>query len=117
MKRVVEQILEQAEREGRDGLLEHEVYRILEASGLEVPRFYFWPGAPGRELPPEVAAFLAEVPSQDVVLRLSHRRSSTNRTSADSPSRRKTGPRWPTRRDAYGKRPAGASKARTGSGF
>ena len=29
-------------------LLEHEVYALLKSAGFDVPRHFFWPGAPSR---------------------------------------------------------------------
>jgi acyl-CoA synthetase (NDP forming) len=47
-----------ARREGRDSLLEHEVYAVLGALGFAVPRHAFWAGEPGAALPADVRALL-----------------------------------------------------------
>jgi acyl-CoA synthetase (NDP forming) len=70
MSNVVETVLEHAAREGRTSLLEHEVYEILRQADLDVPRHLFWPASPESGLPEEVRQFLAEVPSEHVVLKI-----------------------------------------------
>lgn len=65
----VREILTGARRAGRNALLEHEVYELLGACGLETPRFAYWGGTPGEALPPEVGRLLEEV-SGEVVLKI-----------------------------------------------
>jgi len=70
MRETVERILAGARAEGRSSLLEHEVYEILSAAGLDVPRFIFWSGPPGATPPDDVRRFLSDLPSDDVVLKI-----------------------------------------------
>ena len=65
----VREILAKARRDGRSALLEHEVYEILAAAGLDVPRFAFWAGEPGAAVPAAVARLLAEAHGE-VVLKI-----------------------------------------------
>lgn len=69
MIEIVRGILTGARRAGRNALLEHEVYEVLRAAGIDVPRFAFWDGAPGAELPCGVAKLLGDA-SGDVVLKI-----------------------------------------------
>ncbi|HEX2757388.1 MAG TPA: acetate--CoA ligase family protein, partial [Thermoanaerobaculia bacterium] len=64
------EIFRAARQSGRATLLEHEVYAVLTAAGFDVPRYVFWPGAPGEGLPGEVQALLAAAPGDDVVLKI-----------------------------------------------
>ena len=50
-------------------LLEHEVYALLQSAGFEVPRHFFWQGAPER-VPPEVEEFLEGLGGDEVVLKV-----------------------------------------------
>lgn len=61
--------VERTERAERT-LLEHEVYGLLESTGIEAPRSLLWRGEPGASLPPDVEAFLARLPSAEVVLKI-----------------------------------------------
>jgi acyl-CoA synthetase (NDP forming) len=70
MNQKVEQILQGAKVEGRSALLEHEVYEILRAAGLDVPRYRFLAGAPGAKTGETIRAFLEEIPSEEVVLKI-----------------------------------------------
>ncbi len=74
MMRRVEMILGAAQSDGRTALLEHEVYGILGAAGIETPRWVFWPAGKGLgrdgALPPEVREFLREVPAERLVLKI-----------------------------------------------
>src|SRR5512144_2246696 len=54
-----DEVLLAARRDGRDVLLEHEVYAVLVALGFQVPQHAFWPGEPGTALPGDVRALLA----------------------------------------------------------
>jgi acyl-CoA synthetase (NDP forming) len=54
------ELLLAAGREGRDSLLEHEVYAVLAALGFAVPRHAFWAGEPGAALPAGVRALLPD---------------------------------------------------------
>ena len=54
-----DEVLLAARRDGRDALLEHEVYGVLAALGFQVPRHAFWPGEPGAALPGDVRSLLA----------------------------------------------------------
>jgi acyl-CoA synthetase (NDP forming) len=63
-------ILAAAMAEGREALLEHEVYAIARCAGLDVPRHHFWRGAPGETVTGEVSRFLSGLPSEEVVLKL-----------------------------------------------
>jgi len=58
MIETVKQILSRARGAGRSALLEHEVYEVLRAAGLDVPRFAFWDGEPAGTVPADVAALL-----------------------------------------------------------
>ena len=60
MEGAIDAILLAAQREGRDGLFEHEVYGILAAAGLEVPRHIFV-GEPGELGPGSLRGFGATV--------------------------------------------------------
>jgi len=64
------EIFRAARASGRVTLLEHEVYAVLAAAGFDVPRYVFWPGAPGEGLPGEVQELLAAAPGDDVVLKI-----------------------------------------------
>jgi acyl-CoA synthetase (NDP forming) len=55
MTDVATTILQGCRAEGREALLEPEVYALLGSCGFEVPRHAFWKGAPGAEPPLEVA--------------------------------------------------------------
>jgi acyl-CoA synthetase (NDP forming) len=70
MRESIERILEAARTKGRFSLLEHEVYAILAEAGIDVPRHRFWTGAPGAALPDEIRRFLADLPSDDAVLKI-----------------------------------------------
>ena len=63
-------VLAGARDEGRTRLLEHEVYALLHAAGFAVPRHIMWNGAPGDRLPADVLSLLAEVPGDQVVLKI-----------------------------------------------
>jgi acyl-CoA synthetase (NDP forming) len=54
----VHELLRAARLEGRDALLEHEVYAVLATLGFAVPRYAFWPGEPGAALPADVRTLL-----------------------------------------------------------
>jgi acyl-CoA synthetase (NDP forming) len=69
MMEKVTEILAGVRRAGRNALLEHEVYAMLSAVGIDVPRFAYWPGEPGSGVPGEVASLLARAPG-DVVLKI-----------------------------------------------
>lgn len=69
MMEKVTEILAGARRAGRSALLEHEVYAILSAAGIDVPRFAYWAGEPGPTVPDEVASLLASAPGE-VVLKI-----------------------------------------------
>ena len=69
MIETVKQILTGARQAGRTALLEHEVYEVLRAAGLDVPRFAYWEGEPGAAVPPGVAGLLASAPGE-VVLKI-----------------------------------------------
>ncbi len=69
MMEKVTEILAGVRRAGRNALLEHEVYAMLSAVGIDVPRFAYWPGEPGSGVPGEVANLLATAPG-DVVLKI-----------------------------------------------
>jgi acyl-CoA synthetase (NDP forming) len=64
------EIFRSARASGRSTLLEHEVYAVLQAVGFDVPKYVFWPAAPGEGLPGEVKEFLAAVPGDGVVLKI-----------------------------------------------
>ena len=51
MIETVKQILTRARGAGRSALLEHEVYEVLRAAGLDVPRFAYWDGEPAGTVP------------------------------------------------------------------
>lgn len=55
----VREILQAARGAGRSALLEHEVYAVLSAAGLDVPRHAFWEGEPGERVPETVAELLS----------------------------------------------------------
>jgi acyl-CoA synthetase (NDP forming) len=61
----IDRVFEKAEEDGRDFLLEPEVYRILKAAGLRTPKFAFIPA--GR---PVSAGLLAAFPGGEVVLKI-----------------------------------------------
>ncbi len=63
----VREILGGARRAGRTALLEHEVYGILAAAGLDVPRYAFWAGEPGSRLPDAVSSLADEAPGEFVL--------------------------------------------------
>ena len=65
----VRKILRGAREAGRSALLEHEVYGVLAAAGLDVPRYAFWPGEPGARLPDGVRKLVDEAPG-DFVLKI-----------------------------------------------
>ena len=69
MMKTVREILAGARRAGRSALLEHEVYAILAAAGIDVPRFAYWAGEPGAAVPDEVARLLEKGPGE-VVLKI-----------------------------------------------
>jgi acyl-CoA synthetase (NDP forming) len=69
MIEMVGKILAGARRAGRNALLEHEVYEVLKAAGLDVPRFAYWAGEPGPSVPDAVATLLAEA-AGEVVLKI-----------------------------------------------
>jgi len=62
-------VLARVRTAGRSALLEHEVYAVLATAGLDVPRFAYWAGEPGGDLPHEVAGLLEMAPG-DVVLKI-----------------------------------------------
>jgi len=64
------EVFRSARDSGRATLLEHEVYAVLAAAGFDVPKYVFWPGAPGEGLPGDVQAFLEAAPGADVVLKI-----------------------------------------------
>jgi len=64
------EIFHAARAGGRATLHEYEVYALLAAAGFDVPRYVFWPGAPGEGLPGEVEEFLAAVPGDGIVLKI-----------------------------------------------
>ena len=53
------------------GMLEHEVYALLQRAGFEVPRHFFWSGAP-EQVPKQIEDFLEGLGSaaDDVVLKI-----------------------------------------------
>ena len=63
------EIFRTAQAGGRATLFEHEVYALLKAAGFDVPRHAFWGGTPG-DVPADVAAFLAGLPGDEVVLKI-----------------------------------------------
>ena len=65
----VRDVLVRVRKAGRSALLEHEVYAVLQAAGLDVPRFAYWAGEPGPALPHEVASLLETAPGE-VVLKI-----------------------------------------------
>ena len=65
----VRDILAGVRRAGRSALLEHEVYEVLEAAGIAVPRHAFWEGAPGEDVPAAVSSLLAGG-TDEVVLKI-----------------------------------------------
>ncbi|MDZ4200300.1 MAG: acetate--CoA ligase family protein, partial [Kiritimatiellia bacterium] len=62
-------IWEQAIREGRNSLLEHEVYALLDAAGIAIPRHLFIPRARWND--PEVIRELAQLSEKKIVLKIS----------------------------------------------
>ena len=64
----VRKILAGARADGRDALLEHEVYGVLAAAGFDVPRWAFWEGEPGESVPDGVSGLLAG--TADVVVKI-----------------------------------------------
>lgn len=65
----VRDVLARVRKAGRSALLEHEVYAVLAAAGLDVPRFAYWAGEPGTALTDEVASLLERAPGE-VVLKI-----------------------------------------------
>ncbi len=65
----VRDVLARARAAGRSALLEHEAYAILEAAGLDVPRYAWWEGEPGADVPVQVAKLL-ELVHEEVVLKI-----------------------------------------------
>ncbi|MBM3293241.1 MAG: hypothetical protein FJY82_01825 [Candidatus Aminicenantes bacterium] len=61
----IDRIFEKAEGEGRDRLLEPEVYALLAAAGIRPPRHVFLPA--GRPVP---AGIMAAFPGEEVVLKV-----------------------------------------------
>lgn len=61
--------VEETERTERT-LLEHEVYGLLSSTGIEAPRSLLWRGEPEAPVPADVEAFLAGLPSDEVVLKI-----------------------------------------------
>ncbi len=70
MYEAVDRILQLASEDGRLALLEHEVYEILGAAGIETPRCCFWPGDPGEGMPDEIRRLVSELPGERVVLKI-----------------------------------------------
>jgi acyl-CoA synthetase (NDP forming) len=70
----VESILSAAQADDRTALFEHEVYSILGAAGIDVPRWVFWPAEQGvldtGAVPPMVQAFVADTPAERLVLKI-----------------------------------------------
>lgn len=64
------EILEAVRAAGRTTLLEQEVYALLSGAGFDVPRFFFWEGAPTDRLPVAAQAFLASLPGTGCVLKI-----------------------------------------------
>jgi acyl-CoA synthetase (NDP forming) len=60
---------------GRAALLEHEVYSLLAAAGFDVPRHFFWHGAP-EQVPTALGDFLEGIGSEgdEVVLKIASER-------------------------------------------
>ncbi len=64
------EILETVRAAGRTTLLEQEVYALLSGAGFEVPRFFFWKGAPADRLPEAAQAFVASLRGTGCVLKI-----------------------------------------------
>ena len=64
------EILESVRAAGRTTLLEQEVYALLSGAGFDVPRFFFWEGAPDDRLPEAAQAFVASLRGTGCVLKI-----------------------------------------------